>query len=87
METVISELIRELGQWYPEELKGRFKLDSLDEAPLATVEAIGRKRGCIVSGGTVDMEKTYKLILKEFREGRIGALSLDRVEELSGEDA
>ena len=33
------------------------------------------------------MEKTYKLILKEFREGRIGAISLDRVDELSGEDA
>lgn len=50
-----------------------------------TIEAIGRKRGCIVSGGIVDLEKTYKLILKEFREGKIGAISLDRLGEWEGE--
>ena len=86
METVITQLITELGTWYPEEVKARFKLDSLCEAPLDTIEAIGRKRGCIVAGGVVDLEKTYKLILKEYREGKIGRISLDRVEEAK-EDA
>lgn len=86
METVITQLITELSTWYPDEVKTRFKLDSLCEAPLDTIEAIGRKRGCIVAGGVVDLEKTYKLILKEYREGKIGRISLDRVAE-AGEDA
>ena len=86
METVITQLITELGTRYPNEVKTRFKLDSLCEAPLDTIEAIGCKRGYIVAGGVVDLEKTYKLILKEYREGKIGRISLDRVEE-AGEDA
>lgn len=84
METVITQLITELTTWYPDALKARYKLDDLYDAPLETIEAIGRKRGCIVSGGVVDLEKTYKLILKEYREGKIGTISLDRVDETTG---
>ena len=84
METVITQLIEELSQFYADELLARFKLDALGAAPLETIEAIGRKRGCIVSGGVVDMEKTYKLILKEYREGKIGLISLDRCGEACG---
>lgn len=84
METVITQLITELTTWYPDALKARYKLDTLYDAPLETIEAIGRKRGCIVSGGVVDLEKTYKLILKEYREGKIGTISLDRVDETTG---
>ena len=51
-----------------------------------TVVRIGRNRGCVVAGGTVDMEKTYKLIIKEYREGRIGAISLDWPGEFEGKD-
>lgn len=87
METVITQLITELTTWYPDALKARYKLDDLYDAPLETIEAIGRKRGCIVSGGVVDLEKTYKLILKEYREGKIGTISLDRVDETTGGEA
>ena len=86
METVLLQLVEQLSAQYPDELKGRYKLDSLCEKPLDTIEAIGRKRGCIVSGGVVDLEKTYKLILKEFREGKIGAISLERLGDFEGED-
>lgn len=81
METVITQLIDELSRFYRQELQSRYKLDSLGSTPYETIEMIGRKRGCIVSGGIVDMEKTYKLILKEYREGKIGKISLDRCSE------
>lgn len=84
METVLSQLIMELGKSYANQLKERFKLDSLGETAQETIEAIGRKRGCLAAGGTVDIEKTYKLILKDYREGKIGAISLDHVEEIKG---
>lgn len=86
METVISSLIIELSHYYPEELKGRFKLETIDAPPLAVIEEIGRRRGCLVAGGTVDMEKAYKLILKEYREGKIGSISLDHLTDMEEGD-
>ena len=59
------------------------RLTELSDDPLVTIDMIGHKRGCIVAGGVVDLEKTYKLILKEFREGKIGPISLDRVAEMT----
>jgi ribosome biogenesis GTPase A len=83
METVLIQLIDELEKHYPDELKARFKLDEWSDTPLEVIETIGRKRGCLVAGNQVDFEKTYKMILKDYREGKIGAISLDRVDEFT----
>jgi ribosome biogenesis GTPase A len=39
---------------------------------------IGRKRGCIVSGGNVDDEKTSKIIIEDFRSGRLGKITIEK---------
>jgi len=44
------------------------------------VEIIGRKKGCLISGGEVDLEKASKIFLDDFKNGRIGKISLDSVE-------
>ena len=38
---------------------------------------IGRKRGCLMSGGTVDSERVSNLIIDEYRAAKIGKISLD----------
>ena len=38
---------------------------------------IGRKRGCIISGGNIDEEKTSRIILDEFKNGKLGKISLE----------
>ena len=38
---------------------------------------IGRKRGCMVSGGNVDEEKISKIILDEFKNGKLGKITLE----------
>lgn len=40
---------------------------------------IGRKRGCIVSGGKVDEEKTARILLDEFKNGVIGKITIESV--------
>ena len=40
---------------------------------------IGRKRGCIISGGNIDEEKTAKIILDEFKNGKIGRITIEQV--------
>ena len=39
---------------------------------------IGKKRGAIISGGNVDNEKTAKLILDDFRTGKLGNITLEK---------
>lgn len=42
------------------------------------MEAIGRKRGCLVSGGAIDLEKASLVILRDLRSGKLGPISLER---------
>ncbi len=41
---------------------------------------IGRKRGCIISGGNIDEEKTARIILDEFKNGKLGKITLECIE-------
>lgn len=38
---------------------------------------IGRKRGCVISGGNIDEEKTARIILDEFKNGKLGKITLE----------
>ena len=68
-----------LRQNYPDMLKERFKLtENLDlYEDFDIVELIGKKRGCIVSGGNVDTLRASNLILDEFRSAKIGRITLE----------
>ena len=41
---------------------------------------IGKRRGCIVSGGNVDDEKVSNIILDDYRTGKLGNITLEKVE-------
>jgi ribosome biogenesis GTPase A len=51
-------------------------IEQADEI-VRVMEAIGRKRGCLISGGRVDLEKTSGIILREMRAGKLGRLTLE----------
>lgn len=40
---------------------------------------IGRKRGAIISGGEIDIEKVANIIIDDFRSGRLGRITLETV--------
>lgn len=71
-------LIGLLQVFYPEALKERYKLTELSEDKLENMEFIGRKRGCLMSGNSIDYDKVARLIIDEFRKGTIGQISLER---------
>lgn len=68
---------------YKENLIQRYKLDNTEnitENDIAELmETIGQKRGALVSGGKVDLEKVSAIILDDFRTGKIGKISLEKV--------
>ena len=44
------------------------------------MQLIGKRRGAIISGGNIDDEKTAKIILDDFRSGKLGKITLEKVE-------
>jgi len=43
------------------------------------MQLIGKRRGAIISGGNIDDEKTSKIILDDFRSGKLGKITLEKV--------
>jgi len=78
-----QNLLQVLAEKFPEKLKNRYKLEDIPEgiASEELLERIGRKRGCIIAGGEVDLLRASTMLLDEFRGGRIGAISLETPED------
>jgi len=74
-----------LSEYYPEAIKETFKLTELAVETFDIIESIGRKRGCIKSGGKVDLDKTSKVIIKEIRARNMGAISFETPEMIEQE--
>lgn len=62
---------------YPERLLARFKLAELPPTAEALLAEIGRRRGCLRSGGTIDLHKAAEILVHEFRSGGLGRISLE----------
>lgn len=74
---VSARLLETLSSTYPTQLTTRYKYTSLQESGHTLLEIMGKKRGCIVSGGNIDFTRASILILDEFRGGKIGKISLE----------
>jgi ribosome biogenesis GTPase A len=62
---------------YPELLKERYKLAELPETPTDMLETIGRRLGCLMAGGAIDVHRAAEAFLRELRAGKIGRISLE----------
>ncbi|MBW4055436.1 MAG: ribosome biogenesis GTPase YlqF [Proteobacteria bacterium] len=62
---------------YPELLKTRYKLSELPETPTGMLESIGRRLGCLMAGGEIDIHRAAEAFLRELRSGKIGRISFE----------
>ena len=76
--TLGMELIGVLAENYPQLLQERYKLDEIAETPLENMENMAVKRGCILPGKRINYERIARLVLDEFRGGKIGRITLER---------
>ena len=84
-------LTKFLVENYPDQLCERYKITKkLIEEKMSQPQEeneniyeimleIGRRRGCIISGGKVDEEKTARLLLDEFKNGIVGNITIERI--------
>lgn len=75
--TLAMELIGVLAERYPQMLAERYKLSEIAETPLENMENMAVKRGCILPGKRIDYERIGRLVLDEFRGGKIGRITLE----------
>ncbi len=68
---------------YPLHLIRRYRLteEEIKQESPDVLAAIGRKRGCLLKGGAIDYDKVRRLLLTEFRSGKLGAVSFDEPSE------
>ena len=85
LETLACHLIEILARRYPEALKERYKVEA-DPAMAGweLLEQCARKRGFLISGGEVDTERMAKVLLDEYRGGRLGRITFEIPEDLEG---
>ena len=74
------DILDTMDKKYPDNLFNRYGNINYDnDDVILAYETIGKKRGCIVSGGNVDDEKTANIILDDFRNCRLGCITLEKV--------
>lgn len=92
-ETLACHLLEELAAAYPAALTERYKIAvperSEEEEGLAygyaLLEQAARKRGFLISGGEPDRERMGKVLLDEFRAGKLGRFTLEKPQTISEE--
>jgi len=79
IETLACNLMAYLGKHYPQALLERYKVEvEPEDSGYDLLIKAGRKRGFVIRGGEVDTERMAKILLDEFRGGKLGRISLER---------
>lgn len=82
IEQLAARLIETLRELYPNALTTRYKLDGLELSVMQgyeILEAIGRSRGMLISGGEINTERAAIAVLDEFRGAKLGRITLEQV--------
>ena len=80
-EELAMYLAKKLLETAPDKLFARYKFTEEECAPLDSYDLlslIGKKRGFLMSGGEIDLQRTAKMLLNEFRSAEIGRISLEK---------
>jgi len=77
-EALAMLLLEYLHENYPASLKDRYKLETQETQGDKLLEAVGRKRGMLLSGGIVNTERAAFTVLDDFRAAKLGRITLEK---------
>nr|WP_183183054.1 ribosome biogenesis GTPase YlqF [Anoxybacillus voinovskiensis] len=78
LQDVAVYALRFLSEHYPARLKERYSLTDIPDDIVELFDAIGKRRGCLTSGGAVDYDKVAELVLRDIRTEKLGRLSFEK---------
>lgn len=80
MPDIALRLISKLNAINMHILSSKYNVDYDENTPhIDILNAIAKKRGCIVKGGEIDLERVSKLLIMDFRNGKLGKICLERL--------
>lgn len=83
IEELAMRLMDYLGRNYPRAIFERYKVTAEDsDDGWALLQKAARRRGFLISGGEVDTERMSRILLDEFRGGKLGRFTLETVEDM-----
>lgn len=74
-------ILEKMMKLYPKNLEDRYGITELDEDFIETFDIIGKRRGALSKGGVADYEKVSNIIVQDLKNGYLGNVTLDRLEE------
>ena len=81
VETLSARLMRQLWQEYPQALRERYKIEAGPETTgFELMELAARKRGFLLPGNELDLERMAKVVLEEYRSCKLGRFTLETPE-------
>lgn len=87
IEALGGNLMIRLCEQYADRIEQRYKFKPQPELNgYELLEQAGRKRGFLVSGGEVDLERMSRTVLDEFRGGKLGRITLETPEDMEKYD-
>ncbi len=87
LESLSCMLLDLLAKRYPQAVESRYKITIPAEyQPWELLELAGRKRGFLISGGEVDLERMARILLDEYRSGKLGSFTIEMPQDLEQAD-
>ena len=81
-EELAYRLMELLWKYYPNTVKERYKVDMPEDTPgYELLEEAGRKRGFLLARGEINTERMAKVLLDEYRSGKLGYFTLEAPED------
>lgn len=77
VEELAVKFIEEISEKFPKVLEERYKIN-IQESPYKTLQEIGKKRGCIVSGGEIDTLRAANILFEDYRTAKLGKITLEK---------
>ena len=68
---------------YPEHLKNRYNIGVSECDGVEVLSLIGKKRGCLVKGGRIDLQKVSEIFVNEVRQGKTGRISFEKPDDIT----
>jgi len=77
IDEIVKYIINTLYKYYPNTLKEKYGVVNVDDFD-QVLEIVGKKRGCLIKGGIVDIEKVYTVIINDLKNGNMKNITFDR---------
>ena len=81
-EELACHLAEKLNRYYPQVLLDRYKVQMPTDTPgYMLLEEAGRKRGYLLAKGEINTERMAKVLIDEYRSGKLGTFTFEKVED------